>query len=209
MSRFTTRDLAYVGVFGAVWGAVEVSLGSYLHLVRAPFRGMVLVAMAVCIFSAGRRYVPRRGATILMALTAAGLKTVSAGGVILNPVIAILMEGLLGEAGFSMLGNGRKGAALAGALASSWLVLHRFLTLGIIGGWGLSNTYNIVVSTASSVLPIHPDRVGLLMAAWLVLHVVVGAVSGLAGHEVGRRIEAFRQPAQHGAGGREQRGSSW
>ena len=32
-SRFSTRDLVYIAVFGALWGTLEMTLGSYLHLI--------------------------------------------------------------------------------------------------------------------------------------------------------------------------------
>ena len=36
MKTFTTRDWVYIAVFGALWGAIEINLGAYLHVIFPP-----------------------------------------------------------------------------------------------------------------------------------------------------------------------------
>lgn len=38
----STRDLTYIGVFAALWGAIEISLGTYLHAIGFPLTGLVV-----------------------------------------------------------------------------------------------------------------------------------------------------------------------
>ena len=38
--KFTTRQLVTMAVFGALWGMVEISLGSVLHAIKIPLTGL-------------------------------------------------------------------------------------------------------------------------------------------------------------------------
>lgn len=191
MKRFGVRDLTYIGVFGGLWGAVEIWLGSYLRLIRMPGRSMFLIAVAIIIFTVGRRYVNRPGATVMMAVVASILKAFSIGGVVVNPMLAIMMEGILAEMGFAILGAGLLGSAVAGTMAASWLIAHRFVTLGLLGGWGFVETFNVVVESAAALLPLSESNVIVLLAVWSGLNLVAGLIGGLMGYAVGQRVTAY------------------
>ena len=47
--RFTTRELVILTVFGTLWGVVEISLGSLLHLLHLPMSGPWLAASGLAI----------------------------------------------------------------------------------------------------------------------------------------------------------------
>ena len=85
--RFRTRDLVYVGILGALWGAVEASLGSVLHALRVPFAGLVLSGVGIAIALCGRILVPRAGTIALIGLVTAFLKMLSVGGLVLNAML--------------------------------------------------------------------------------------------------------------------------
>jgi len=42
MRKWSLRDWVYVAVFGALWGAVEITLGAYLHLIFPPLTNTFL-----------------------------------------------------------------------------------------------------------------------------------------------------------------------
>ena len=42
--KFGTRQLVTLAVFGALWGIVEISLGSILHAAHLPFDGVILAS---------------------------------------------------------------------------------------------------------------------------------------------------------------------
>lgn len=95
--RFTVRDLVYIGVFGALWGAVEISLGSVLHTLNVPFSGVFLTGIGIAIALIGRLFVPRTGSVLFIGLVTAFLKMFSLGGIVLNPMIGIVAESVLAE----------------------------------------------------------------------------------------------------------------
>ncbi len=47
--RFTVRDLVYIGVFGAMWGTIEMTSGSILHVFNVPFAGVMLTGVGIAI----------------------------------------------------------------------------------------------------------------------------------------------------------------
>lgn len=186
--RYSTRELVYVAVFGAVWGAVEMSLGSLLHVLNVPQTGTILAAIGIVILLTGHTLVPRRGAVLLMGLTAAFVKVFSLGGIVLNPMLAIVMEAALTEAGLRLAGRGRGAFLLAGVLGSSWNFVHPFLTQGLLAGWGMVRVYRWLVHGAEQVFGL-PDGYGWLVFGLLLgLKVLAGLAAGYLGWEVSRAV---------------------
>jgi len=77
MKRLTTRDLVYIAVFGALWGAMEITLGSYLHAVFpqgvTPIvgAGTIMTAIGIIVALVGWLFVPRTGAVLMIGVVAA------------------------------------------------------------------------------------------------------------------------------------------
>ena len=49
-SSFTVRDWVYVALFGALWGALEMTLGAYLHVIfpslaNTFFTGLIMAGL--------------------------------------------------------------------------------------------------------------------------------------------------------------------
>ena len=84
MSSYTVRSWVTVGLFGALWAAIEVTLGTYLHAVFPPqantfLTGVVLGGIGVAVALTGRHFVPNRGSVLLIGVVG-GL--VAAGGLV-------------------------------------------------------------------------------------------------------------------------------
>ena len=89
---YKTRALVYIGVFGALWGAVETTIGSVFHTLNVPFSGVLLTAIGIALALIGRLFVPQRGSVFFIGVVAAFLKMFSIGGIVILPVFGILME---------------------------------------------------------------------------------------------------------------------
>lgn len=186
--RYTTRELVYIAVFGTVWGALEMTVGSYLHMLNVPQTGTILTAMGIVILLVGRTFVPRRGATVLMGLVTAFLKMLSVGGIVLNPMIAIFMESLLVEVGLGSRGLSRGRFVLAGTLGASWNIVHPFFTQGLLAGWGITRVYTWLLGGVSRLLGIELQHTLLLILAFLAIRSLSGALAGLIGWEMARTV---------------------
>ena len=102
--KFSVRELVYIAIFGAIWGALELTLGSYLHVLFPPLADTFLVGLIMAFLGAivalvGRHFVPRTGSVFLIGIITAILKMISIGGVQVGPLVAILAESLLMEVG--------------------------------------------------------------------------------------------------------------
>jgi hypothetical protein len=104
-------------VYGSLWAASEIVVGSFLHNLRIPFAGSLLAAFGVLVMTAGHRACPERGLIWRSALICALMKSISPSAVILGPMIGIAMEGALLEACVRLSGGRAAGYVVGGALA--------------------------------------------------------------------------------------------
>ena len=95
--KLSTRQLVLIAVFGTLWGAVEMSLGSVIKAINLPFSGAFMAAVGLLIAMTGRIFVPRRGATVFIGVIATLLKLFSIGSVVVGPIIGIMAEALIAE----------------------------------------------------------------------------------------------------------------
>lgn len=196
-TRFTTRDLVYIAVFGALWGVLEIGLGSYLHLIFPPLAtplvgvGTIMTAMGIAVALIGRLFVPRTGSVLMIGVVVAILKALSIGGVKLSPMIAIIIESLLAELGliFARRPN-RGGFMLAGCLAVLWTFFHKFFGSYVFLGRGIYEVYLGMLKAGSQALGIGMGYALIIIVAFLLIRIVVGGLAGWLAWDLGRTIQA-------------------
>jgi len=199
--RLSLKELTIVAALGALWGSVEMTLGSFLHVLNIPFTGAVLGSIGICIALVGRVVVPKPGSTLSIAVIAALLKALSIGGVVLSPMIAIVMEGLLADVVLSAGGRPRRSTFIvAGAVAVTWNTLHMVVIQGVVFGAGIIQMYVVMVQKAAALFHIPASSVVAVLVILVVMHVVAGSVAGLVAWEAGRSVVARRSLAGLDAG---------
>ena len=204
MSSYTVRSWITVGLFGALWGVVEMFLGSYLHLIFPPqantfLTGVVLGGIGVTVALTGRHFVPHRGSVFFISVVTALLKLLSPGGVKIGPLVAILVEGLLMEAVLWIARTPRRWAFLVGgALAVGWNFPHKFVMMRLLYGKDIVQVYTKMVQDGSQTLGLDPSVAWLILAILLLTRLIVGAIGGWGAWELGgavaRRL-GRREPA--------------
>ncbi len=196
--NYSVRDLVYIGIFGALWGTLEMSLGSVLHALNVPFTGVIMTALGMMIILTGRSFVPRRGSLVMMGAVTMALKALSIGGIVINPMIAILAESLLAEVGVLALGDLRSGFVLGGALAVTWNLVHPFLTQGILAGAGMVTIYQHTLERGAALLGLAPSAVLWVIVGLLAVHLGTGAISGWLAWDLAAQVERRlgRTPSQ-------------
>jgi len=194
--QYGVRELVYIGIFGAIWGAVEASLGSVLHALNVPFSGLVLAGGGIAIALTGRVLVPRRGAVALIGLVTAFVKMLSVGSLILNPMIGIVMESLLAEAVVTLAPSARLTFLAAGAAATGWTLAHPFVVGGFLGGQGFVSVLTATIRAGARFVGADPSAALLVLGLLVVLHLGVGAVCGVIGWDAGHAVRnRLRFPA--------------
>jgi ABC-type thiamin/hydroxymethylpyrimidine transport system permease subunit len=196
--KFTTRELVLLAVFGALWGAVEVSLGAVLHAVRAPMAGSLLAGIGIMIALIGRLYVPRRGATLFIGIIAMVLKLFSIGSVVVGPMIGILAEALLAELVLSSTAKpGRLTFLLAGGLAVLWTLVQPFFTGLVIFGREIFVIWLDLLDEGQRLFGL-PQQAAL----WIVLilagvRFAIGAIAGWLAWNAGLLLRRRLSAAEH------------
>jgi len=203
MQRYTVRDWVTIGLFGALWGVVELTLGSYLHVIFPPqantfLTGVVMGGIGALIALTGRHFVPRRGSVFLIAVVTALLKLLSPGGARLGPFVAILMEGALMELALLASRELRPWTfALGGALAVGWNFFHKFVMMRLVYGGSVVEVYEKMVREGSQMLGMDVSAALAILAILLLVRFLVGAIAGWGAWALGGAVaRRLGRPAQ-------------
>ncbi|MDH7486947.1 MAG: ECF transporter S component [Anaerolineae bacterium] len=195
MTKLTTRDLTTIAIFGAIWGALEITLGSYLHVIFPPLTtplvgtGTIMTGIGMIIALMGYLFVPKTGAVLMIGVVTAILKALSIGGVKLSPMLAIIIECLLAEAGLVLARKpSRWGFVLAGALAVLWTFFHKFFGSYVFLGRAITEVYLGMLKQGSQALGIDVSLALVIIAAFLLIRIAVGAVAGWLAWELGGAV---------------------
>ncbi len=191
---FSLRDWVYVAVFGALWGALEMTLGAYLHVIFPSladtfFTGIIMAGIGALIVLVGRTFVPKTGAVLFIGVITAILKVFSMGGVVIGAVVAILAEAILIElALFTNKSLSRWRYVLAGTLAVSWNFFHKFVMMRLLYGKNITQVYTKMIQDGSASL-----KMDIAQAVWIIIvlfliRAAVGAVAGWLGWDLGRMV---------------------
>ena len=125
----------------------------------------------------------------MMGIVTAMLKTLSLGGVVIGPIVAILAESLLIEATLLLARQlARWNFILAGILAVSWNFFHKFIMMRLLYGKGIEAVYVQMIKDGSNVL--HIDvRYGLaILLSLFLVRVIVGALAGWLAWDLGDAV---------------------
>lgn len=187
--RLSTRELATLAVFGALWGVVEVSLGSVLKTLNVPLSGVVLSAIGLTIALTGRVFVPRKGSTLFIGVIATFLKLFSLGGVIIGPMIGIITEALVAEIVLSAMGKpSRLSFILAGALGVVWVLIQPFVTNTLLFGRTLFVVWLDLLDLGSRLLGIDTNAAFLILVLMLFIYLAIGALVGWLSWDIARLL---------------------
>jgi len=177
---------AYAAAFGALWGALEVTVGTFLHTLRLPFAGALLASMGAAILIAQRQILPRRGLALATGVVAALCKSVSPGGIIVGPMIGILAEALLAEAALFCFPS-PVSAVVAGGLSAIWAVLQKLVFQFLFYGATVLELYSALLTKASDWLALPPSSGWYALGCFLGLLFSGGGLVGALGSRIGSR----------------------
>jgi ABC-type thiamin/hydroxymethylpyrimidine transport system permease subunit len=177
--KFTTRELVTMAVFGAIWGLVEITLGSVFHAIDLPLSGLVLAVIGVMVASIGRLFIPKRGSTIFIGIIAMVLKLFSIGSAVIGPMIGILVEALIAEIIFVGFGKPSKFAfILAGAATALVTMVQPFVTGVLLFGRNLLVLWLDLLDMGTRLFGIPYQAALWIVITFVAVHVVLGCIGG-------------------------------
>lgn len=184
--KFSTRELVTMAVFGALWGLVEISLGSVLHAVNLPLNGMLLSVIGVLIASIARLFVPRRGSTIFIGVVATVLKLFSIGNILIGPMVGILAEALIAELILDAFPKPSRLAFISAcASAALWTVVQPFVTGVLLFGRNLLVVWLDMLDMGGRLFGLSSQATLWIVLALVALHLVVGGLGGWLAWKLG------------------------
>jgi nucleoside-triphosphatase THEP1 len=170
---------------------MEVTLGTFLHMVHFPFSGSILSACAAGLLVAGARLCPAPGFPIRAALVAATCRALLPAGLIIPPLIAITMEGVVVALALRVLGNNLIGALVAGVLATTWSLSQKLLAQFLFYGGTLVDLYVALARQGGELFGLEPATFGLaVVGGLLAITWGFGVTGGVLGYLVARRFPA-------------------
>ena len=189
--KFTTRQLVTMAVFGALWGLVEISLGSVLHAINIPLTGLTLTAIGLAVAMIGRLFVPRRGSTIFIGVIATVLKLFSIGNIIIGPMIGILTEALIAEIVLDVFPRpSRLAFVLASAGGALWTLIQPFVTGLLLFGRSLLVVWLDLIDLGSRIFHLNSNAAIWIAGLMVLLYLVVGGIAGWLAWQVGQLLAA-------------------
>lgn len=188
--KFTTRELVTMAVFGALWGLVEISLGSVFHAVDLPLSGMALAILGAMVACIGRLFVPKRGSTIFIGIIAMVLKLFSIGSAVIGPMVGILAEALIAELILSTFAKPSMPAFIfASAGAALWTLIQPFVTGVLLFGRNLLVIWLDVLDMGTRVFGIPYQAALWIMFVLVSVHILFGGIGGWLAWKLGQVLK--------------------
>jgi hypothetical protein len=193
-SRITEseRFWGHATAFGAMWGALEATVGTFLHALKIPFGGTVLAATGAAFLVALRVVYPKRGVLLAAGAVCAGVKLLSPSTNVVGPMVGILVESLLVELACLGFGANPISATLGGALAALWALSQKVLTQIVLYGAPVVALYKELLQRAEKWLHLAPSGGVRVVAPFAALVALIGAAAALFGLRAGRAALARR-----------------
>lgn len=175
------RPWTHAALYGALWGALEATAGTALHLARVPFRGEIMGLLGLLCLVCLRRIQPRAGVVLVAGATAVFLKVFTLGGLVPGPLVGIATQAVAVELGF-LIARGPAAAAIGGIVALGTNPVQRVATAWIVGGPEAATAVLRAVGKLGGFDPLW------VLAGFVGLAAGVGAVGGVWAWRLAGRV---------------------
>ena len=178
--RFTSREIALLGLMAALWGVIEITVGGMIKTWHVPFGGSFLSTFGVVILLTARGSVPRRWSSILIGVVAAGVRLASGFGGAVFAALGIVAEALIIELVLSLWPSSKlRARMLAGILAVMWALIHPFVVQGYMAGLGPAKVYSFTIGLITGQEPLSSGQAMLVFLSLVLVHAALGVCAVL------------------------------
>lgn len=187
------NEFITTALFGALWGVIEVSLGTILHASKIPFRGTALTIIAVVLITTSRSFINYKGSMIAISAVAASLKLITLPGFNITPFIAILMQGIIAEVVFTFFSYHLISALLSGSFIMLYTLIHSLIMQGIFFGLGIYNVYVEILNSIGKAINYEGKMALILIPLIVFMYILTGAGAGWFGYLTANRTKEILQ----------------
>jgi len=183
------NDIILTALFGALWGVIELSLGTVLHASKLPFRGTILTIVAVVLISVSRSFITYKGSVIAISSVAASLKLITIPGFNITPFIAIIVEGIIGELVFTVLSYNFISSLITGSLILIYTLIHSFVMQGVFFGFNIYNVYIDIINSIGKSINYKGEISYLIIPLIVFIYIFLGSLAGWFGWAAANRAK--------------------
>jgi hypothetical protein len=190
MKREEIYSVAYIALFGGLWGVIEILLGNLLHAFEVPFKGLLLSAIGCFICLTASMQLPSRKNLPILAIGAVAIvvRLFSFGVFKAHILISMLTEVLLLQGAVLICGYTLFGFILGGVLACFAPYISGVLFFGVIlGQSGAVFLHDFAKESASLRVLLHFGKA--IIAVILCTHVLFGAAVGAVAYFFSKQLK--------------------
>ncbi len=176
-------------IVGTIWGVFEITAGTFIHNLALPLiAGTILSFIGVVITVTFQAQWKVKGLFWRASLICAALKSISPSAVLITPMLAISLEGLLMESAVRLFGINIFGLLVAGGLSVLSVLFFKIIRLIMIYGQGIVDTYNSLFAMAKNELGIAEGDSWKLILFLAVIYFLTGVAAAVTGLLTSKRI---------------------
>lgn len=174
-------------VLAGLWAGIEIVAGSFLHNLKIPFSGTFLTLISIMLVVGFFQIWKQPGIIWRAGIITALMKSISPSAVILGPMIAIAMEGLILEFSIRLFGKNLLGYAISGIMTMLGALTHKILHLFLLYGWDIFRIYEEMFRFAVMKMGLPDARPEYVVVVIFLIYAMLGLLAGLAGYRIGSR----------------------
>ena len=174
-------------VLAGLWAGIEIIAGSFLHNLKIPLSGTFLTMISVILVLGFFQIWPLRGIMWRAGLITALMKSISPSAIILGPMVAIFMEGLLLEITVLLLGKNLIGYIAGGTITLLGALMQKIVRVWMMYGLDIFKIYENIYQVAVKQLGITHASPAPAVATLFLVYAALGAFAAFAGYSIGKR----------------------
>jgi hypothetical protein len=189
IEELSERAVFNTGVFAALWGLAEISLGVLLHASKIPFRGAIMSILAITILVCARSIINYKGSLVLLGLVTATFRLLLGVGFNVTPFLAIIIESFIADLILSKIGYSWQTSLLTGGLIMLYSLIHGLIMQMIFLGVDIYKIYYQLLLKISNFIGISESSVLVIIILFPFIQIGLGIFAGSFGWSVGKNIQ--------------------
>jgi hypothetical protein len=190
MKRQEFYSIAYIALFGGLWGVTEVLLGNLLHVFDVPFKGTVLSAIGCFICLTGSLQLPSKNHFPILSIGVIAIlvRLFSFGVFKIHIFASMFTEVLFIQGAVMLFGYNLLGFIVAGVFACLAPYISGLLLFGIVFGQGSAFlVHGLAKESATLSSAIHLGKI--VVAVLFVITALFGSCVGVIAHYFGMKLK--------------------
>jgi len=172
-------------VFGALWGLAEMTLGSFLSATRIPMVGVFMACLGVLLMTSSQMMIERRWFPLRAALVCAALRALAPQGLIVNPMIAIILQGAIISFVFILIKNRFLAGMIAGFLVVLASISQGIIVKLFVYGATLWELYLAFLNKVENLFGLSSGQGVWIVGVFIIIAGLLGALAGSIGWKLG------------------------